>query len=166
MGQGRDTPLGPLLAPMRTEALWWIAASGAAEILGCVAAGVRGDRVIRERHNGRVVLAAADGRAERSLRARGRRIRSGYGSGACDWPSPGRARDSRAFGGAGGDVVGRRTPLCFHHPPTATERRYGTGMAIPPSQAKARFPYPAGIRYTNGGGSTNGRTSRRTPPLD
>jgi hypothetical protein len=69
MGQGRDTPLGPLLAPMRTEALWWIAASGAAGILGRVAAGVHGDRVIRERHNGRMVLAAADGRAERSFRA-------------------------------------------------------------------------------------------------
>jgi len=54
---------------MRTEALWWIAASGAAGILGRVAAGVHGDRVIRERHNGRMVLAAADGRAERSFRA-------------------------------------------------------------------------------------------------
>ena len=69
MGQGPDTPLAPLLAPMKIKALWWIAASGAAGIPGCVAAGVRGDRVIRERHNGRMVLAAADGQAERSFRA-------------------------------------------------------------------------------------------------
>jgi hypothetical protein len=54
---------------MKIKALWWIAASGAAGILGCVAAGVHGDRVIRERHNGRMVLAAADGQAGRSFRA-------------------------------------------------------------------------------------------------
>jgi len=39
MGQGPDTPLAPLLAPMKIKALWWIAASGAAGILGCVPAG-------------------------------------------------------------------------------------------------------------------------------
>jgi hypothetical protein len=57
-------------------------------------------------------------------------------------------------------------PPGFHRLAEATERRYGAGMAIPLLQAKARFPYPAGIRYTNGEGSTNGRTSRRTTPLD
>ena len=69
MGQGPDTPLAQLLAPMKIKALSWIAASGATGILGCGAAGVHGDRVIRERHSGRIVLAAADGRAERSFRA-------------------------------------------------------------------------------------------------
>lgn len=93
---------------MKIKALRWIAASGAAGILGCVAAGVRGDRVIRERHDGRMVLAAADGQAERSFRARGRRIRSGYGS-PRDWPLPSHVRDSRAFRGAGGDAVGGST---------------------------------------------------------
>ena len=39
--------------------LWTGIGSGAAGILGCLAAGVYGDRIIRARHNGRLLLAAA-----------------------------------------------------------------------------------------------------------
>ena len=38
--------------------LWTGIGSGTAGILGCVAAGVYGDRIIRTRHNGRLLLAA------------------------------------------------------------------------------------------------------------
>ena len=43
---------------MARAGLWTGIGSGTAGILGCVAAGVYGDRIIRTRHNGRLLLAA------------------------------------------------------------------------------------------------------------
>jgi MFS family permease len=62
--------------------LWTGIGSGTAGILGCVAAGVYGDRIIRVRHNGRLLLAAAAALGAAPLAFAAIRLPAGSAAGA------------------------------------------------------------------------------------